>query len=250
MDCEGASRVRRGRGGRGGRAPVAVEPAMWRLVGAVALSLVILVLAPTPPVGAAASPTSKNVKDPLIVHTRSGSLQGSLENVTAGPGLPPSQARSFKGIPFGTVKRWQPPLPVVPWNQVRPALAFGATCETAEQCLFLNVNTPWPLKPDVTGRGLAVLLFIHGGCNKGGAGSDFRTEELVAAAKDVIVVTLNYRLGVSPSNHLLRAAPAATITLENGDETAETVGLECFVSRSSPAWQAFLLRQRSCGVLL
>jgi hypothetical protein len=94
------------------------------------------------------------------------------------------------------VKRWQPPLPAPTWKQVRPALSFGATCETAEQCLFLNVNTPWPLKPDVPGKGLAVMLFIHGGCNKGGAGSAFRTEELVAAAKDVIVVTLNYRLGV------------------------------------------------------
>ncbi len=169
---------------------------MW-LVGAVIL---VILLALAPP-RAAAPGTFKNVHDPLIVHTHSGPLQGSLENVTAGPRLPPSQARSFKGIPFGTVKRWQPPLPVEPWKQVRPALAFGATCETAEQCLFLNVNTPWPLNPDVAGKGLAVLLFIHGGCNKGGAGSAFRTEELVAAAKNVIVVTLNYRLGVSPSNH-------------------------------------------------
>jgi para-nitrobenzyl esterase len=158
-----------------------------RLYSAVLAALIAPALASAAPATA----------DPLIVRTAAGSVLGAFENVTAGAGTTrSSRARSFKGIPFGKVERWQPPLPAEPWQQIRPALAFGATCETAEQCLFANVNTPWPLRPDVPGKGLAVMLFIHGGCNKGGAGSKFRTEELVAAAQDVIVVTINYRLGI------------------------------------------------------
>ena len=136
-----------------------------------------------------------DIADPTLIHTSSGPIQGVIENVYAAPMSKPSKARTFKGIPFANVKRWQPPLPVKPWSQTRPALQAGPTCEAAENCLFLNVNTPWPL-PTGEQSGLAVLLFIHGGCNKGGAGSQYQTEELVAAAQDVIVVTFNYRLGI------------------------------------------------------
>ena len=143
---------------------------------------------------AATAAAGGGAADPTLVQTASGPVQGKLENVTASYGVW-SQARSFKGIPFARVERFQPPQPATPWRQVRPALMPGATCETAEQCLFINVNTPWPLPPS-EGGGLPVMLFIHGGCNKGGAGSAYQTEELVAAAKDIIVVTLNYRLGI------------------------------------------------------
>jgi para-nitrobenzyl esterase len=142
--------------------------------------------------------TTARADDPTLVVTASGPVLGKLKNVSAGVGQW-SQARTFTGIPFGTVERFQPPKPVAPWKQVRPALVPGATCEKAEQCLFLNVQTPWPLPPanhDESQAGLAVMLFIHGGCNKGGAGSQYQTDELLAAAKDVIVVTLNYRLGI------------------------------------------------------
>lgn len=138
--------------------------------------------------------------DPTLVQTQFGPVQGSIENVSESSGVW-SQARSFKGIPFGEVERFQPPKPPKPWQQIWPALEAGATCETAEQCLFINVNTPWPMPAAASagaggGKGLPVMLFIHGGCNKGGSGSGYPTEELVAAAKDVILVTLNYRLGI------------------------------------------------------
>ena len=107
--------------------------------------------------------------------------------------------RAFRDIPFGDVVRWQPPQPVTPWKDVRPALIPGAACEKVEQCLFLDVFAPWPLPPQqVRGStgGLAVMLFIHGGCNKYGEGSGLPMENLVATAADVIVVGINYRLGI------------------------------------------------------
>eukprot|EP01052_Picozoa_sp_SAG31_P018173 SAG31_NODE_1275_length_9050_cov_1.986929_2_plen_551_part_00 len=166
---------------------MAVLPAtMWAVLGALHLQLVV------------AAATFAAPTDPTLVRTTTGPIQGRVETVSAGAGVSRSQqARSFKGVPFGVVERFQPPRPPAPWHQVRPALEAGATCETAEQCLFLNVNTPWPMPASAsTGKGLAVMLFIHGGCNKGGSGSAYQTEELVAAAKNVIVVTLNYRLGI------------------------------------------------------
>jgi hypothetical protein len=169
-----------------GRALLSALRAMMLTVCAAAVWIGILFLA-----------AGSSAADPTLVHTASGPIQGAIENISAGWGAEAQQARTFKGIPFARVERWQPPLPVKPWQAVRPALSPGATCESSEQCLFINVVTPWPLPLPQPAAGddggLAVMLFIHGGCNKGGSGSQYQTEELVAAAKNVIVVTLNYR---------------------------------------------------------
>ncbi len=65
------------------------------------------------------------------------------------------------------------------------------TGSTTEDCLYLNVWTPDKVRP--TGRPLPVLVWLHGGGNAYGAGSDYDGSAL--AAKGLVVVTVNYRLG-------------------------------------------------------
>ena len=119
----------------------------------------------------------------------------------------------FKGIPFAKPPvgdlRWRAPVPPEPWPGVREALEFGAcaiqstipgdvgeligiaTGETSEDCLYLNVWTP---RCDAAKR--PVMVWIHGGGNTVGAGSQPRVNgEHLARLGDVVVVTVNYRLG-------------------------------------------------------
>jgi para-nitrobenzyl esterase len=132
--------------------------------------------------------------DPTIT-VRSGKLRGG---VTADGGA------VFKGIPFAQPPvgdhRWQEPVPATPWTGVREATAFGANCvqggnlaaNSSEDCLYLNVWTPkWPMTAPA-----AVMVWIHGGGNFAGAGSEpiFNGENL--ARHGVVLVTVNYRLGV------------------------------------------------------
>ena len=120
----------------------------------------------------------------------------------------------YKGVPFAKPPvgdlRWRKPTPPTPWSGVRDALNFGAcamqstiagdigeligiaTHETSEDCLYLNVWTPG-LETD---RLRPVMVWIHGGGNTVGAGSQPRVNgEHLARVGDVVVVTVNYRLG-------------------------------------------------------
>ena len=119
----------------------------------------------------------------------------------------------FKGIPFAKPPvgdlRWRAPVPPEPWPGVREALEFGAcaiqstipgdvgeligiaTGDTSEDCLYLNVWTPGC---DAAKR--PVMVWIHGGGNTVGSGSQPRVNgEHLARIGDVVVVTVNYRLG-------------------------------------------------------
>ena len=119
----------------------------------------------------------------------------------------------FKGIPFAAPPlgdlRWRAPRPPTAWPGVRDALAFGpcaiqstipgdvgeligiATHETSEDCLYLNVWTP-----GLDGEKRPVMVWIHGGGNTVGAGSQPRINgEHLARIGGVVAVTINYRLG-------------------------------------------------------
>jgi len=118
----------------------------------------------------------------------------------------------FKGIPFAEPPigelRWRPPQPVKSWSGERDATDFGPSSlqrelpggsgdligipseTTSEDCLYLNVWTP-----GLEGN-RPVLVWIHGGANLVGSGSQPRINgEHLARKGDVVVVTLNYRLG-------------------------------------------------------
>ncbi|MFC3069441.1 carboxylesterase/lipase family protein [Phenylobacterium soli] len=116
----------------------------------------------------------------------------------------------FKGIPYAQPPvgqaRWRPPTAAPDWQGVRKATAFGAACvqpvaapggiyedpipPMSEDCLSLNVWTP---------KGAAkapVLVWIHGGALTTGASAEAMYDGRKLAERGVVVVSINYRLGV------------------------------------------------------
>jgi para-nitrobenzyl esterase len=126
-------------------------------------------------------------------------------------GVDGDAVRQFLGIPYAAspsgALRWRPPQPPIPWSGIRPASDFGAMApqspatpgfslpgdpsEQSEDCLSLNVWTP-----GLDGLRRPVMVWIHGGGFSGGTGAGllYRGEEL-ARRGNVVVVTINYRLG-------------------------------------------------------
>jgi len=120
----------------------------------------------------------------------------------------------FKGVPYAAAPvgdlRWRETMPVIPWTGVRNAFDYGAPCAqggrgwndaiaavSSEDCLFLNIWTPATTRK----ARLPVMVFFPGGANQGGsARGDTAIEPLYdgekLASRGVIVVTVNYRVGV------------------------------------------------------
>ncbi|HEY7211853.1 MAG TPA: carboxylesterase/lipase family protein [Bryobacteraceae bacterium] len=135
------------------------------------------------------------------VRTASGLLEGTL---TANGAV-----RVFKGIPYAApptgALRWQPPQPAPAWQGVRKADEFGARCMQgrvfqdmvfrdkgpSEDCLYLNVWTPAHVSTP-----LPVMVWIYGGGFQAGAASEPRQDGENLTRKGVVVVSMNYRLGI------------------------------------------------------
>ena len=136
------------------------------------------------------------------------------EGQLAGTATPDGTAVAFKGVPFAAPpvgdRRWRAPQPAAPWQGIRPAAAFAANCvqnivdarkpwtyefmahgATSEDCLYLNVWTP----AKAAGERRPVYVYIHGGANTEGSGSVPVYDGTGLAAKGLVVVTINYRLG-------------------------------------------------------
>jgi para-nitrobenzyl esterase len=136
----------------------------------------------------------------LTVSTPTGAIQGSIEGAL----------RVFKGIPYAKPPvgpmRWKPPAPLEAWTGVRKATAFGAACvqprrqvasiyanppeRMSEDCLTLNVWAP------KDARNLPVFVWIHGGALVSGYGHERMYDGARMAARGMIVVSINYRLGI------------------------------------------------------
>src|SRR5215470_6982066 len=134
------------------------------------------------------------------VRTESGVVEGT----TSGDG----SIRVYKGVPYAAppvgALRWQAPQPVAPWKGTRKAVTFGARCmqapvfpdmifrdEPSEDCLYLNVWTPAKSK-----GALPVMVWIYGGGFQSGSASEPRQDGERLAGKGVVVVSMNYRVGV------------------------------------------------------
>ncbi|HXX20432.1 MAG TPA: carboxylesterase family protein [Candidatus Acidoferrum sp.] len=143
------------------------------------------------------------IADPVRVE------QGQLSGA---PGRSPD-VRVYKGVPFAAPPvgdmRWKPPQPAAPWQGVRQAAQFGNSCAqtpmpansvyggiapppASEDCLYLNIWTPAKSADDR----LPVMVWIHGGGFAHSTGAAFGYDGENLARKGVVVVTINYRLGI------------------------------------------------------
>ncbi|HEY0799886.1 MAG TPA: carboxylesterase family protein [Steroidobacteraceae bacterium] len=158
--------------------------------------------------GASTTATS----DP-VVQIDAGTLRGLYVGSTV----------AFRGIPYARPPvgelRWEPPRPPVPWKGVKEATQPGSACtqraaglvpfiapmaqaygssfeqppvQSSEDCLYLDVWVPeWPAK-----HALPVMVWLHGGSNTVGSGSQSTYDGVSLTQHGVLLVTLNYRLGV------------------------------------------------------
>ncbi|XP_035774123.1 LOW QUALITY PROTEIN: neuroligin-4, Y-linked-like [Anopheles albimanus] len=144
-------------------------------------------------IGAMACGSDQTVDRP-IVSTTAGQVQGTTEQC----GLF-CTFYSFKGIPYAEppldALRFSDPVTKASWSGVRDASTHGATCPSqdmapteSEDCLFLNVYTP-----SLIGT-RPVMVFIHGGAYSGGSGDALYGAEHFMV-ENVVIVTINYRLG-------------------------------------------------------
>jgi para-nitrobenzyl esterase len=174
-----------------------MQPATTRRTGRSVISLVAVVLLLVVGCGRGdgAVPVPQTPSDPGLVQTASGSVRGVVA----------PDHRLFAGIPYAAPPvgplRWQPPAPAPPWPGVREATRLGPRCmqdngdlelgrQTDEDCLSLNVWTP----PAAADERRPVMVWIHGGAFINGSGGIYDARWL-ASRGDIVVVTLNYRLG-------------------------------------------------------
>lgn len=142
--------------------------------------------------------------DPPVVEVESGALQGFVDEDTY----------CFRGIPYATAERFEQPQEVEPWEGVKNAQAYGATCPIEhptsvsgnafvwprrywvenEDCMNLNIWTP---SIDSEAK-KPVMVFFHGGGFTNGSsieGIDYDGKNL-SEFGDVVVVTVNHRLNI------------------------------------------------------
>ncbi|MHB8263410.1 MAG: carboxylesterase/lipase family protein [Acidimicrobiales bacterium] len=140
-------------------------------------------------------------EDTIVVETPWGAVKGYWKEGVA----------AFKGIPFAATpvgeSRFSPPMTLDPWPGVLDAADFGHIApqpdpipamsiagdpvDWNEDCLSLNIWTP-----GVDGAKRPVMVWIHGGgFATGSSGQVLYRGERLAGSGDVVVVTINYRLG-------------------------------------------------------
>lgn len=141
--------------------------------------------------------------DALTVKTAQGKVHGKTINE--------GKVRAFLGIPYAAPPvgelRWKPPQPPAKWKDTREAVNYGTHCVQgnvfddmvfqdageSEDCLYLNVFAP----ANAEGHSkLPVMFWIHGGGYTAGSASEPRHNGDFLPLKGVVLVTINYRLGV------------------------------------------------------
>ena len=153
--------------------------------------------------------SSQQEGDNPVLTVEGGQIQGvRAEN----PGVFVYRGIPYAAPPIGDL-RWKEPQPVVAWDSVRirdkfghpgyqavhyPGFyasewGYGDEAPYSEDCLYLNV---WTKAPGQADRKLPVALWIHGGGYREGWGTEPEFDGQEWASKDVVLVTINYRLGI------------------------------------------------------
>lgn len=160
---------------------------------------------------AACTATKPEPANPIVTIT-GGKVQGVLTDS--------SQVMVYKGIPYAAPPvgnlRWKKPQPVQPWDTVMIADHFGNAAiqpdhqpgefyqkefywqgdpERNEDCLYLNIWTPAAVVGKTEAH-LPVAMWVHGGAYMAGWGHEVTMDGDAWAKRGVILVTINYRLGV------------------------------------------------------
>jgi len=135
--------------------------------------------------------------------------QKTINGIVEGVVSPDGKVRTFKGIPYAAPPigslRWKAPQPVKPWTGVLKTFDFQKRAMQGriyddmifrdegpgEDCLYLNI---W--MPEIHQEKLPVMVWIHGGGFMAGSSSEPRQDGGNISKKGVLVVSLNYRLGV------------------------------------------------------
>lgn len=142
-------------------------------------------------------------QDPLVVSIADGKLHGKSIN--------DNKVRAWLGVPYAAPPvgdlRWKAPAPVAKWSGERDATKYGPHCAQnhvfedmifqdsgdSEDCLYLNVYAP---ATATSNSKLPVMFWIHGGGFAGGGSNEPRHNGDFLPLKGVVLVTINYRLGV------------------------------------------------------
>ncbi|MGV9798568.1 carboxylesterase/lipase family protein [Mycobacterium sp. NPDC003449] len=139
--------------------------------------------------------------DSMVVDTEYGPVRGTDDGTV----------KAWRGIRYGNAPlgelRWRAPEPPGPWREVADATKVGAVCPQptdpkipielggaqGEDSLVLNVWAPSDSRP---GGGKPVMVWVHGGAYVlGSANQPLYRGRVLASEGDVVVVTVNYRLG-------------------------------------------------------
>ena len=140
----------------------------------------------------------------VTVQAAAGSIQGRVKN----------DALLFAGIPYAQAPveslRFRPPQPLAKFSEPYPALKFSpaapqipsggmtdsAPVRWSEDCLYLNISAPLAVLEDGDAGGRAVMVWIHGGGYTSGQGAiPWYNGNRFAKNNDIVVVSINYRLG-------------------------------------------------------
>uniref|UniRef100_A0A182XVM7 Carboxylesterase type B domain-containing protein n=1 Tax=Anopheles stephensi TaxID=30069 RepID=A0A182XVM7_ANOST len=128
-----------------------------------------------------------------IVQTRYGRLQGLVLPLDGYKFLKPIEA--FLGVPYATpptkMNRFSPTRTPSPWDGIRIADKFSPN--QSEDCLYLNVFAP--VHATQSDKKLPVIVFLHGESFEWNSGNPY-DGTVLASYSDLVVVTLNYRLGI------------------------------------------------------
>lgn len=149
--------------------------------------------------------TSLSVAHAATLKIEQGTIQGTEEN----------NIDIYRGVPYAAPptndNRWRLPKPPASWKGIRPATHFANSCQqtlskgfgpytpeymvdgpVSEDCLYLNIWRP----AKAATKPLPIMVWIHGGGFTSGSGSTAIYDGASLAAKDIIVININYRLGV------------------------------------------------------